>query len=524
MKRIMKALLVMALLVFSIMPALAQDKLAVSVEGELVISGEGHVKVTLLNITKEKIANGSVEITSIDGTKLDDKGIYSIKEGAQKIINFPEIAPSGSFVADFTVKTNNTPSEGQKAVVLSVTTPDSSFESTNIINLKKVATQPDWVINFTTKNSPVNPDPNSIFVHSITISNPKQNNVSMSMENVKLELIDIDGVKPVIFNKEISETSKGFGYLYLSNPEIEKNMFPIGKIETDKDIQVPIQLVSGPKIEVDKEYTSKFKLTWENSDGTQKYEREFTGTIKVTPVAWHIAGLRWFFDFLAKYAGFGSYAIAIILFSILLKLVLLPLTNTQFTNMAKMAKIQPEIKSLNDKYPGQKEKIQQETMRIYKENNVNLFGSCLPLLIQLPILFILYAAINGYAPMSYSSFLWMPSLAYPDQLFRIGTFTFGLIPIIMAASTWFQQRVATMPGQDQQNVALQIFFPLFIGYISNGFASAISVYWITFTVISLAHQMWFNKKAFGKYILPLPKPAAQAAPAKTPVKEGRDAK
>ncbi|NTU61472.1 MAG: YidC/Oxa1 family membrane protein insertase [Caldiserica bacterium] len=94
----------------------------------------------------------------------------------------------------------------------------------------------------------------------------------------------------------------------------------------------------------------------------------------------------------------------------------------------------------------------------------------------------------------------------------------------MAASTWFQQRIATMPGQDQQNMALQVFFPLLIGWMSMGFASSISLYWITFTLISIVHQMWFNKKAFGKYIVPLPKPAPQShAPAKS-VKEGRDAK
>jgi YidC/Oxa1 family membrane protein insertase len=520
MKRILKALLVTALIVLSITPVFAQDKVAVAVTGELVVNGEGKVNVAILNTTKEKISAGSVEILTIDGAALDAKGVYSIKEGAQKIINFTELAPGGNFEANFSVRTNNTANEGSKAIVVKVVADDSSVETTNIISLKKTATKPDWVIS-TDANKET--DGNIIFVYQITLNNPKQNNIAMSMENVTLELLDIGGEKPVVFDKEISEKSKSFGYMYLTPKEAETNILKIGRIESEKDVKVPIQLVTGPNIEVDKEYVARFKLTWENADGTQKYEQDFEGKIKVTPTGWHLIGLRWVIDFLAKTVGFGSYAIAIIIFSILLKLILLPLTNSQFTNMAKIAKIQPEIKSLNEKYPGQKERIQQETMRIYKENNVNIFSSCLPMLIQLPILFVLYAAINGYAPMSYSSFLWMPSLAYPDHIFNIGGFAFGVVPFLMAASTWFQQRVSTMPGQDQQNVALQVFFPLFIGYISNGFPSAISLYWITFTGISILHQMWFNKQAFGKYILPLPKPAAQTAPAK-PVKEGRDAK
>jgi YidC/Oxa1 family membrane protein insertase len=519
MKRILKALVAAALIALSVMPAFAADQLAVKISGELVIDGEGKIAVTLLNTTKEKIGAGSIEIVSIDGAQVAEKGIYSIKEGAQKLIAFTEIAPNGKFDGTFSIKTNNTASEGEKPVVIKVTTPTGSMESTSIVTIKKTATMPDWNVSFTADKET---DGNIIFDYVVKINNPKQNNIAQSMENVVLELIDINGVKPVVFTKEIAAESKDFGYMYMTSPDAETKPLTIGKIEGDKEISISIKLVTGPKIEVDKEYVSKFRLSWENSDGTQKYEREFTGKIKITPTGWHLAGLRWFFDFLAKTIGFGSYAIAIIIFSILLKLVLLPLTNTQFTNMAKMAKIQPEIKSLNDKYPGQKERIQQETMRIYKENNVNIFSSCLPLLIQLPILFVLYAAISGYAPMSYSSFLWMPSLAYPDHLFTIGSFTFGIIPFLMAGSTWFQQRVSTMPGQDQQNVALQIFFPLFIGYISNGFASAISLYWITFTVISLLHQMWFNKQAFGQYIIPLPKPAAPAT--KPQAKEGRDAK
>ncbi|NTU61328.1 MAG: membrane protein insertase YidC, partial [Caldiserica bacterium] len=471
MKRILKALLVATVVFLSIMPVMAQDKLAVSVNGELVINGEGKIKVTLLNISKDKIANGKVELVSIDGIVLDEKGVYSYKAGTQTVVNLPELAPSANFVAEFSVKTNNTSSEGQKPVVVKVSADNiDGIESTGIIDIKKTSTQPDWNVEFSADKET---DTNIIFDYIITIKNPKQNNISMSMENVKLELLDINGVKLAVFDKKTADTSKDFGYVYLTDPTKANSVQEIGKIEGDKEISVHMKLVTGPNMEKDKEFVSKFRLSWENSDGSQKYERVFEGKIKTATTAWYLMGFRWIFDFLARNIGFGSYAFAIIVFSILLKLALLPLTNSQFTNMAKIAKIQPQIKALNDKFPGQKEQIQQETMRIYKENNVNVFSSCLPMLVQLPVLFILYSAISGYAPMSYSSFFWIPSLSYPDALFGVmGGYAIGIMPFVMAASTWFQQRIATMPGQDQQNMALQVFFPLLIGWMSMGFASS----------------------------------------------------
>ena len=70
----------------------------------------------------------------------------------------------------------------------------------------------------------------------------------------------------------------------------------------------------------------------------------------------------------------------------------------------------------------------------------------------------------------------------------------------MAASTWFQQKVSQMPGQDS-NIAFQIIFPLFLGYIALSFPSALTIYWVTFTLASIAHQMLFNKKSFNSYML-----------------------
>ncbi|MEZ4812360.1 MAG: YidC/Oxa1 family membrane protein insertase [Caldisericia bacterium] len=198
--------------------------------------------------------------------------------------------------------------------------------------------------------------------------------------------------------------------------------------------------------------------------------------------------------------GFGSYGIAIIILGILLKIVLVPLTNVQFKSMKQNAEVQPLIKKINEKYPGKEnaQKRQEETMKIYKEHNVNLFAGCLPLLVQMPIIIALYTAISNYAPFSFSSFLWMPSLGAPDP--------FWIMAILMGLTTWFQQRVSQMPGQES-NMAMQVIFPLFLAYIAFSFPSALTIYWVTFSIVSIAHQMVFNKKAFGSYILKTTKPA-----------------
>jgi YidC/Oxa1 family membrane protein insertase len=131
-------------------------------------------------------------------------------------------------------------------------------------------------------------------------------------------------------------------------------------------------------------------------------------------------------------------------------------------------------------------------MAIYKENNVNFLSGCLPLLIQLPIVMALYSGISGFAPLNYANFIWLPSLGLADP--------FYIMPILLAASTWLQQKVSTMPGQDQQSASFQIMFPAMMFLFGINFPSGISLYWFMFNLASIIHQMVYNKGAFGKFI------------------------
>ena len=115
-------------------------------------------------------------------------------------------------------------------------------------------------------------------------------------------------------------------------------------------------------------------------------------------------------------AGYGAgYVLTILILTLLVRLLLLPLNIKQTRSQQKMQEIQPEIAKLPKKYKNNPEKAQQEMMKLYKENNVNPMSGCLPLLIQMPILFALYYVFTGLAELKGVSFLWLGDLWAPDR-------------------------------------------------------------------------------------------------------------
>ena len=169
------------------------------------------------------------------------------------------------------------------------------------------------------------------------------------------------------------------------------------------------------------------------------------------------------------YGATHSYGIAIILLTILIKLVLYPLTIKQINSMREMAKIQPLIKELQQKYKGNPQELNKKTMELYKEHGVNPFGGCLPLLIQLPILWILFRLLNGYN-FGGAKFLGLWDLSKPDPLY--------ILPVLIAILSFLQQKVMS-PGMEEssQNKMMLILMPLFIGYISIKLPTGVVLYW-----------------------------------------------
>ncbi len=198
---------------------------------------------------------------------------------------------------------------------------------------------------------------------------------------------------------------------------------------------------------------------------------------------------------LTEALGFPSYGIAIIIMTIGIKAILAPLTAKQVKSMKGMQKLQPKMKEIQNKYKNDPQRAQQEIAKMYKELGVNPLSGCLPLLVQMPFLIAIFYALQGYPyDPAYESFLWLPSLGEADHLY--------ILPVLSVLSTFVMSKQtaqdATGAGAGQQKI-MQIFMPLFIGYISLNFPSGLVIYWVVSNVFQMIQQFFIyrndNKEA-----------------------------
>ena len=203
-----------------------------------------------------------------------------------------------------------------------------------------------------------------------------------------------------------------------------------------------------------------------------------------------------------------NFAAAIAVLTVAIRLITLPLTLPQQKSAKKMQALQPQLKALQKKHKDDKEKYAQAQMQLYKEAGVNPLGGCLPMLIQFPIWIGLYQSIMralGAGPLQLvdlstniyeallpvlsplvpinNQFLWL-DLGKPDPLY--------ILPVLVVASTWFQQKVMTAPAADAQsssmNQSMQVMMPLMLGFFSLQFSSGLALYFVISNVVGVVIQ------------------------------------
>ena len=179
--------------------------------------------------------------------------------------------------------------------------------------------------------------------------------------------------------------------------------------------------------------------------------------------------------------GVGSYGLAIILLTVLIKIILYPLTKKQIQSMKAMQEIAPKMKKLQEKFKDNPQVLQQKMLQLYQEGGVNPLAGCLPMLIQMPILMALYYTFfsfdyGGGTP----SFLWIPNLSATDPVY--------LLPLIAAATTFLMQKISTVE-MNQQTKIMMFFFPLFMGFISLNLPAGLVLYWATQNVVQIFQQL-----------------------------------
>lgn len=188
--------------------------------------------------------------------------------------------------------------------------------------------------------------------------------------------------------------------------------------------------------------------------------------------------------------GMPSYGLAIVIMTIIVKLLLYPLTKKQIESTKSMMEIQPKMKAIQEKYKNDKERLNMELANLYKNEGVNPLAGCLPLIVQMPIMIGIFYGIRDFHYAGSSGFLWMESISVPDPTY--------ILPVLSAVTTFIQSK-QTMPDTgNAQNKIMLYFMPLFIGYISLEFPAGLVIYWVVMNIMQIAQQAMMNKAAAGK--------------------------
>ena len=217
--------------------------------------------------------------------------------------------------------------------------------------------------------------------------------------------------------------------------------------------------------------------------------------------------INWFYGYV------GNFGLAIIAFTILMRLILFPLAHISFKSMAKMKKLQPEMKLLKETYPDDKQKMQQELMALYKREGANPVAGCLPIMVQIPIFFSLYKVLFVTIEMYHAPFYgWIHDLSAPDPLGLVTLFgifpwdfppllsfiNIGILPIIMGFTMWLQQKLNPAPA-DPTQAKIFALLPFVFTFILAGFAAGLVLYWSVNNILSIAQQWFIQRKILAKH-------------------------
>ncbi|MDE0026091.1 MAG: membrane protein insertase YidC [Spirochaetaceae bacterium] len=219
-------------------------------------------------------------------------------------------------------------------------------------------------------------------------------------------------------------------------------------------------------------------------------------------IGWLANILRFFLDFF--YRLIPNYGVAIILLTVLIKILFFPLTQKSFESTSKMSMLGPKIEEIKKKYQGKPEKLNQEMMALYRKEGVNPVGGCLPLLLQMPIFFALFELLNNAFDLRGAPFIspWIGDLSAPESFLPFG-FTLPLLnwdelrilPFVMLGTTLLQSRISQNPSAMQPQMKMMMYaMPIFFFFILYSMPSGLVIYWTMQNVLSIAQQLYINDR------------------------------
>jgi YidC/Oxa1 family membrane protein insertase len=189
-----------------------------------------------------------------------------------------------------------------------------------------------------------------------------------------------------------------------------------------------------------------------------------------------------------------NYGWAIIIITIVIQILVLPLTLKSLKSAAAMRCVQPLIKDIQIKYKSEPQRLQAEMLNIYRTKKVNPLGGCLPMLLQLPIFWAFFTMLrNAYELRNEGWILWVKDLSASDQFIHLGDFSINLLPLLMGVGMFFQQRM-TMASSDPMQKRIMYLMPIIFTFMFWSFPSGLVIYWITNSIISMIEQYFIIKK------------------------------
>ena len=222
-------------------------------------------------------------------------------------------------------------------------------------------------------------------------------------------------------------------------------------------------------------------------------------TVHAIDLGWSwVEPLTRFFSLFLKmlYSIVPNYGIAIIILTILVRIVTAPLTVKQMRSMERMRALAPKLKEIKEEFADDRQKQSEKTMALYKSEGVNPLGGCLPMLLQFPVFIGLFYALRSTIQLRQAPFFgWINDLSVPETLFEIPGIglPFRVLPLIMGATMVFQQRITPMQADPAQAKMMMTVMPVMMTLIFYQFPSGLVLYWMVSNVLAIAHQLWIGR-------------------------------
>lgn len=325
------------------------------------------------------------------------------------------------------------------------------------------------------------------------------------------EMVDIDGGKADKGDPEVESMEGNTKWVAVRNKYFTSIIAPVSRQGTGMTLRGTKEFGGNPEV---KKYDVSLTLPYEEqrvqSDSflvyigpldygiLNDYERGFQrmmnfGWSPIRPISKLVL-----WAFTTIHQVIPNYGLVLILFGVVVKILVFPLTKKSYVSMKEMQNLQPRVQELREKYKDDSEKMNQEMMKIYKEHGVNPIGGCLPMLLQMPLLYALFIVFRSTIELRGAEFIgWITDLSQPDTVltlpFSIPLYgaNVNILPLIMAVTMIGQQRMTSTGTTGSQQKMMMWFMPVFFLLIFNNFPSGLNLYYALFNIMTIIQQKWF---------------------------------